>query len=115
MPSRLTINEQRANLIAQAMDTPEARSAMAQAMVEPIRRHLNYQGIGRQLLMVDELPEGAYAHYKREIRITIADAELTEEERILCEWLIFCSDYKWQLLVEGMRGKFDNSIEQLEV
>jgi len=28
-----------------------------------IRRALDYQSIGRQLLMVDELPQGAYARY----------------------------------------------------
>jgi len=37
-------------------------------MVEPIRRSLEYQRIGRKLLMVEELPEGAYARYRKDIR-----------------------------------------------
>jgi len=28
-------------------------------VVEPIRRSLEYQAVGRKLLMVDELPQGA--------------------------------------------------------
>lgn len=55
-------------LIAQALDTGEGRVALAQAMVEPIRRALEYQAIGRKLLMVDELPQGALARYERDVR-----------------------------------------------
>ena len=57
-------------LIAQALDTPEGRVALAQAMVEPIRRALEYQAVGRKLLMVDELPQGAYARYEKDVRAT---------------------------------------------
>jgi len=55
-------------MIAQALDTPEGRVALAQAMVEPVRRALEYQAIGRKLLMVDELPQGAYARYEKDVR-----------------------------------------------
>ena len=65
-----SVNEKRAQLIAQAMDTPEGRVALAQAMVEPIRRALEYQAVGRKLLMVDELPQGAYARYEKDVRST---------------------------------------------
>ena len=64
------VNEQRETLIAQALDTPEGRVALAQAMVEPIRRALEYQAVGRKLLMVDELPQGAYARYEKDVRAT---------------------------------------------
>lgn len=40
-------------VIAQALETDEGRTALAQAMVEPIRRALEYQAVGRKLLMVD--------------------------------------------------------------
>jgi len=40
-------------IIAQALETDEGRTALAQAMVEPIRRSLEYQAVGRKLLMVD--------------------------------------------------------------
>jgi hypothetical protein len=70
-PSRITRriaeirkkHSDREALIAQALETPEGRIALAQAMVEPIRRSLDYQSIGRKLLMVEELPEGAHVTY----------------------------------------------------
>ena len=63
------VNAEREALIAQALDTPQGR-ALAQAMVEPIRRALEYQAVGRKLLMVDELPQGAYARYEKDVRAT---------------------------------------------
>ena len=54
-------------IIAQALQTDEGRTALAQAMVEPIRRSLEYQAVGRKLLMVDELPQGALARYERDV------------------------------------------------
>ena len=54
-------------VIAQALETDEGRTALAQAMVEPIRRSLEYQAVGRKLLMVDELPQGALARYERDV------------------------------------------------
>lgn len=64
------INAEREVAIGQALDTPEGRVALAQAMVEPIRRALEYQAVGRKLLMVDELPQGAYARYEKDVRAT---------------------------------------------
>jgi hypothetical protein len=61
--------EARETMIAQALDTPEGRVALAQAMVEPIRRALEYQAVGRKLLMIDELPQGAYARYEKDVRV----------------------------------------------
>lgn len=58
---------EREKMIAAALETPEGRAALASAMVEPIRRSLDYQGIGRKLLMVDELPQGAYATYEKSV------------------------------------------------
>jgi len=54
-------DQEREVVIAQALETEEGRVALAQAMVEPIKRALEYQAIGRKLLMVDELPQGALA------------------------------------------------------
>jgi len=59
--------EEREFLIAQSLETNEGRLALAQAMVEPIRRALEYQAVGRKLLMVDELPQGAYARYEKDV------------------------------------------------
>jgi hypothetical protein len=60
-------DSQKEEIIAQAMETEEGRVALAQAMVEPIRRSLEYQAVGRKLLMVDELPQGALARYERDL------------------------------------------------
>jgi len=54
-------------VIAQALETAEGRVALAQAMVEPIKRALEYQAIGRKLIMVDELPQGALARYEKDV------------------------------------------------
>jgi len=109
---RQLINEQRANLIAQTMDTPEGRSAMAQAMVAPLRRFLDYQGIGRSLLMVDELPQGSYARYEKDLRIEVVG----REEDALYEWLAFYSNYKEDIMLERIaKERFTNAIEQLDV
>ena len=70
MLDKRAINAEREALIAQALETPEGRVALAQAMVEPIRRALEYQAVGRKLLMVDELPQGAYARYEKDVHVT---------------------------------------------
>lgn len=62
------VAEEKAALIAQAIDSDEGRVALAQAMVEPIRRALEYFAIGRKCLMVDPLPQGAYARYEKDVR-----------------------------------------------
>lgn len=43
-------------ILAAALNSPEGRVALAQAMVEPIRRQLEYQAIWRKVGMIDELP-----------------------------------------------------------
>jgi hypothetical protein len=64
--------EEQEELIAQSLETNEGRSALAQAMVEPIRRSLEYQAVGRKLLLVDELPQGALARYERDVAMNAA-------------------------------------------
>lgn len=44
-------------LIAKALETEEGRAALAASMVEPIRRSLEYQAVGRKILFIDELPK----------------------------------------------------------
>tara|TARA_Y100000310_G_scaffold311548_1_gene357924 strand:- start:13095 stop:13355 length:261 start_codon:yes stop_codon:yes gene_type:complete len=44
-------------IIAQALETEEGRAALARAMVEPIRNALEYQGVGRRMLMAEEFPQ----------------------------------------------------------
>ena len=61
--------EQRDMVIGQALQSAEGRVVLAQAMIEPIKISLEYQGIGRKLLMIDELPQGALARYERDIAV----------------------------------------------
>lgn len=84
-------DEQKEMIIAQALETDEGRTALAQAMVEPIRRSLEYQAVGRKLLMIDELPQGALARYERDVaaiahivsRRGAAPDQIVEGEEIL--------------------------------
>jgi len=60
-------NEQKEYLIAKALETEEGRIALAQAMANPIRVALDYQGVGRKLLVVDPLPQGALPVYDKDV------------------------------------------------
>ena len=60
-------NEQKEYLIAKALETDEGRAALASAMANPIRMSLDYQGIGRKLLVVDPLPQGALPVYDKDV------------------------------------------------
>lgn len=60
----------RERIIAEALSTDAGREALAQSMVEPIRTRLEYQGFGRRILGVDELPQRAFSRYERDINST---------------------------------------------
>jgi len=59
----------RDELISRAIMTHEGKLALAQAMANPIRRNLDYQGIARRALVVDPLPQGALPVYDRDIDV----------------------------------------------
>ena len=48
-------DQQRDELIKRALMTQEGKIALGQAMANPIRRNLDYQGVGRRVLVVDPL------------------------------------------------------------
>lgn len=54
-------------LLATALESEQGRIAIANAMANPIRNTLDYQSIGRKLLMVDPLPQGALPVYDKDI------------------------------------------------
>jgi hypothetical protein len=62
-------DEQRDELIKRALMTQEGKVALGQAMANPIRRNLDYQGVGRRVLVVDPLPQGALPVYERDIDV----------------------------------------------
>lgn len=61
---------QRDEMIQQALSTQEGKIALGQAMANPIRRNLDYQGVGRKALVVDPLPQGALPVYDRDIDVS---------------------------------------------
>jgi len=60
---------QRDEMIKQALMTQERKIALGQAMANPIRRNLDYQGVARKALVVDPLPQGALPIYDRDIDV----------------------------------------------
>ena len=62
-------DEQRDELIKRALQSEEGKIALGQAMANPIRRNLDYQGVGRKALVVDPLPQGALPVYERDIDV----------------------------------------------
>lgn len=46
-----------------SINKKEKNSFIAQSMVVPLRRALEYNSVGRKLFMVEPLPQGAYATY----------------------------------------------------
>lgn len=60
-------NEEKEYLISKALETEEGRVALAQAMANPIRTSLDYQGVGRKLLVVDPLPQGSLPVYDKDV------------------------------------------------
>lgn len=62
-------DQQRDELVKRAMMSQEGKIALGQAMANPIRRNLDYQGVGRRLLVVDPLPQGALPVYDRDIDV----------------------------------------------
>lgn len=62
-------DHQRDELIKRAMMSQEGKIALGQAMANPIRRNLDYQGVGRRVLVVDPLPQGALPVYDRDIDV----------------------------------------------
>jgi len=64
--------EQRDGLLRQALLTQEGKIALGQAMANPIRRNLDYQGVGRKALVVDPLPQGALPVYDKDVDVAAA-------------------------------------------
>ena len=60
-------DQEKEYVIASALEDEQGRVALAQAMVEPIKRALEYQAVGRKMIMVDELPQGALARYEKDL------------------------------------------------
>lgn len=62
-------DDKRDELISRAIMTNDGKIALAQAMANPIRKNLDYHGIGRRALVVDPIAQGATASYDRDIDV----------------------------------------------
>lgn len=65
-------DEQKEAMLAQAIQSEKGKVALGQAMANPIRRNLDYQGVGRKALVVDPLPQGALPVYDKDIDVAAA-------------------------------------------
>lgn len=68
-------------LIQNAISSSKGRSSLAAAMANPIRRSLDYQGIARRALVVEQMPVGGltYCEPAEKVfgeRVTIPEFEL---------------------------------------
>lgn len=58
--------EIREQIVAEYLKTSRGRARLAQSMIMPLRRRLDYTAFSRKILMVDQLPAGATPVYYRE-------------------------------------------------
>lgn len=83
-------DEAKEAMLSQALLTTEGKVALGQAMANPIRRNLDYQGVGRKALIVDPLPQGALPVYDKDIDVaaaTISSNGAVPESRVQGERL----------------------------
>lgn len=72
--------------LVKILKSARGRSLLAQSMVAPIRRNLDYAGIARRALVVDPLPQGALPIYDKNIikadRVTLPTFEIVSSPTI---------------------------------
>lgn len=50
----------RQEIIASLLRTKEGRAKLAESMAQPLRKRMDYESIGRRMLSIQPLPEGAH-------------------------------------------------------
>ena len=68
-PKTTFSDEQSEAMLKRALETPEGKVALGQSMANPIRRNLDYMGVGRKALVVDPLPQGALPLYEKDVDV----------------------------------------------
>jgi len=69
MPTNKYSSEEREAMLLKALSSERGRSLIASSMANPIRMSLDYQGVGRKLVVVDPLPQGALPVYDKDVQI----------------------------------------------
>ena len=67
---RILTQDQKNNIIAQKISTPEGRARLGQTMLEPFKLGRDYVSIGRKLMAVDVLGTGAPMWYDKDPQFT---------------------------------------------
>lgn len=78
-------DSQREAMLDQAIHSEAGKIALGQAMATPIRRNLDYMGVGRKALVPDPLPQGALPVYDRDIdvsAVTVSSNGSVPESRV---------------------------------
>ncbi len=93
-------DSKRNDLITKAIMTQDGKYALAQAMANPIRRNLDYNGIFRRTLVLDPLPQGALPVYDRDIDVAAViissngsapESRVFSERITVPEWEVVCN------------------------
>lgn len=71
-PPNLNGDRFREGIIEEYVRSQAGRSALAQAMIAPLRARRDYQSLARRTFLVDQLPDGAASTYSREPEETTA-------------------------------------------
>jgi hypothetical protein len=90
----LVRDDLKSRIIKKYISSAAGRSTLAAAMIQPIRRSLDYQGIARRALVIDQLPTGALSSYDKDI--DVAGLIAPTDEPI---------DFKHDAIVINSRGK----------
>ena len=101
-------------LISRAINTQEGKIALAQAIANPIRRNLDYQGIARRTLVIDPLAQGALPVYDRDIDVAaviVSSNGAVPESRVFSERITVpefgVASYPTVLIHEARRRRFN--------
>ena len=57
-------NQEREEIIGRMLSSAEGRNRLAQSMIQPLRRRLDYNSLCRRIFRVDPLPDGALPIYE---------------------------------------------------
>ncbi len=63
---KLVEEEKYQGILAKIFASPQGRLKLAQAMANPIRRNLDYQGIARRAFPIQPMPAGASVIYDKD-------------------------------------------------
>ena len=63
-------NENRSQVIAKYIGTPEGSAKLAASMQQPLRQRRDYSAVGRKAFLVEQLPDGALPIYDKDPDVT---------------------------------------------